>query len=370
MINSSPLTSIVMVVADLHSGGTQRVVTSLANYWAENDRKVVVVTMSSPKTDFFPLSSNVQRIVIGGQANSSSTIGGLMSNIRRVYGLRKVLKELDANAAIGLICQTNIILTLSALGLKTKIIISERNDPKRQSLGRLWDLLRRYVYPMADLVTANSHEVVLALKEIIHESRLAYLPNPVTTCSTEKASDPGNNKVIAVGRLHQQKAHDILIGAFSIVCRKHPDWQLEILGEGSQRQSLEDQITRLGLLQHVKLLGRVKNVDMYLAKASIFVLPSRFEGTPNALLEALSSGVPAIVSNTSVGALEYIEHKVNGLVVPVDDPEALAQAICQMIEDKTLRKEFAAKSISSVQHISLPRVAEIWESVVTQTINH
>jgi GalNAc-alpha-(1->4)-GalNAc-alpha-(1->3)-diNAcBac-PP-undecaprenol alpha-1,4-N-acetyl-D-galactosaminyltransferase len=353
-----------MVLADLNSGGTQRVVSNLANYWSGTGKKVTVITLSDQQTDFFKLSPAVMRISIGGQENSFSILSGLAANFRRIKLLRVTLKKLKAESAIGLIGQTNILLTLAGLGLETKIIISERNDPRRQSLGRLWNFLRRNIYPLADLVTANSQEIVKALEAFVPKHKLAYLPNPVVFSGPADTGLSQQNRIIAVGRLHHQKAHDILISAFARITPLHPDWSLEIVGDGDQHNALHNQISELGLEDRIALTGRVENVQARLAEAKIFALPSRFEGTPNALLEALAEGLPAIVSDASAGALEFVKHRQNGLVVPVDDISALSQALILMIEDESLRQAYGESSRLMVEQMSLPKVAAEWEKVL------
>jgi GalNAc-alpha-(1->4)-GalNAc-alpha-(1->3)-diNAcBac-PP-undecaprenol alpha-1,4-N-acetyl-D-galactosaminyltransferase len=357
---------IILVISDLQSGGTQRVVSSLANYWVRVGKKVTVITFSTPEDDFFRLSNPVERISIGGQKDSSSFLSGLVSNLRRIRRLRDTLETLKADLAIGLIGHTNILLTLAGMGLKTKIIISERNDPRRQSIGRLWDFLRQKIYPYADLVTSNSREVVTALEDFVPGRKLAYLPNPVSIPDSERPHPPRQNKIVAVGRLHHQKAHDILIPAFAKLSGKHPDWRLEIVGEGGERPALQHQIDSLGMAKKITLAGRVQNVEERLAKSKIFAMPSRYEGTPNALLEALSLGIPAVISDASAGALEYVRNGESGLIVPVNDIDGLEEALCKLVEDDNLRQAFADRSTAMVEHLSLPKVAEVWESILDQ----
>jgi GalNAc-alpha-(1->4)-GalNAc-alpha-(1->3)-diNAcBac-PP-undecaprenol alpha-1,4-N-acetyl-D-galactosaminyltransferase len=357
----------VFVLADLQSGGTQRVVSSLANYWSKTGNEVTVITLAERDSDFFKLSAAIKRIVIGGQRDSNSLVTGIVANISRIILIRNALKDLNARTAVGMICQTNILLVIAGLGLKTRIIISERNDPKRQSFGRAWDFLRRRIYPLADLVTANSREAVISLEAFVPKHKLEFLPNPVAFSSMNKDGKSPENRIIAVGRLHPQKAHDILISAFAKLIPKYPDWHLEILGEGDERLALSNLIKRFDLERSVTLSGRVENVMERLSRAKIFALPSRHEGTPNALLEAMAAGVAPVVSDASSGALEYVEHQINGLVVPVDDVDVLAKALCQLTENDKERQTYARKSISKVEHLSLPEVASYWESIIEQS---
>jgi GalNAc-alpha-(1->4)-GalNAc-alpha-(1->3)-diNAcBac-PP-undecaprenol alpha-1,4-N-acetyl-D-galactosaminyltransferase len=355
---------IVLVLADLAAGGTQRVVTTLANYWAENGRPISVITLAEPGTDFFKLSDKVERVAVGGQLDSDSVVYGVVANLSRIKSLRREMVRINAKVCIGFIGQTNILLTLAGLGLSSRIIISERNDPRQQSLGRLWDFLRHKVYPLADMVTANSREVVTALEEFVPSKKLRYLPNPVNLVHVQPKLSDRLDKIIAVGRLHHQKAHSVLITAFASISEQHPSWQLEILGEGDQRASLEALISDLGLTGKVSLPGRVKDVESHLAKASIFVLPSRFEGTPNALLEAISFGLPTVISDASVGALEFVKDQESGFVVPVENSEALAEALVELINNKSLRQKFVGSAFQQIKRLGVQAVAREWEAAL------
>ena len=359
--------TLVFIVADLESGGTQRVVTSLTNYWADQGREISVITFSDPDSDFFKLSPKVRRYSIGGQQNSDTFLTGLLANFQRIKALRKALTTLNSDVAIAFIAHTNILAVIAGMGLKTRILISERNDFRRQSVGRIWDLLRRIAYPMADLVTANSKDVVAALGSFVPETKLAFLPNPVADLDHGTTLPDKNNTIIAVGRLHSQKAHNVLVDAFSRIEADHPNWTLEILGEGGERPALENQISENNLENRVFLRGRVANVGEHLQAAKIFVMSSRFEGTPNALLEALSAGLPSIVSDATTGGLEYVSHGENGYVFPVDDAETLGTQLTTLIESSEIREEFSLSARTSVKNLSLSNVAETWDRTIWKT---
>ena len=132
--------------------------------------------------------------------------------------------------------------------------------------------------------------------------------------------------VLAVGRLSEQKAFDVLIQAFSLVRKKRPA-RLLILGEGEDRLALEALILKLGIKQDVELMGFVQNPYAFMAHASLFVLPSRWEGLPTVLIEALYLGMPIVATDCPGGSREILRDGALGRLVPVDDPVILAEAI-------------------------------------------
>ena len=166
--------------------------------------------------------------------------------------------------------------------------------------------------------------------------------------------------LIGVGRLTAQKGFDTLIEAFARVVSKHPDWRLVIYGEGPDRTELESLRDALALQAEVSLPGLTRNIDAAFAEASIFVLPSRFEGYPNALLEALAVGLPVIATSAPGGASEILERGKYGLLVAPDDAVALASALDRMMSDPALRAAYGAQAQKAVVELSTERIGRRW----------
>jgi len=164
--------------------------------------------------------------------------------------------------------------------------------------------------------------------------------------------------------LHPQKAYDVLLDAFAEIAPRFQDWRLAILGDGPLKETLHRQAERLNLLSSIDWLGRAANPFPFYRSSKIFVMPSRYEGTPNALLEAMSCGLPVVVSDASPGPLEYVEHEVSGLVVPVNNSKALADAILRIISDSELRRRLGAAARERVAECDPGKGLSIWEKVV------
>ncbi len=358
------MNDIVLVIGDLGNGGTQRVFATLANFWAKQGRKVCVITQSGPETDFHRLEPEIQRFVFGNLADSNGVFTGMFSNIVRIFSLRRALRLANAEVAIAAVPPTAVLTVLAGIGLKTRIVVSERNDPARQSYGRYWDFLRRYLYPRAALVTANSLGALESLRAFVPADRLAHLPNPVVSAGNNDSGVPRRSVLLNVGRLQRQKGQDILIRAFAMIAAEFPEWRLAIAGRGKSEQSLRSLAKSCGIVERIDWLGESTEIWRHYAAASIFVLPSRHEGMPNALLEAMSAGLPAIVTRASPGPLELIEDEVNGLVVPVDDPAALANAMRTLISDAALRARQGKAARERIKGFDLDAVSERWAEVL------
>ncbi len=358
------MNEIVLVIGDLGNGGTQRVFATLANLWAAQGRKVCVITQSGPETDFHHLEPRVQRFVFGKLAESNGLFTGLFSNIARIFSLRRALRQANAKVVVAAVPPTAVLAVLAGIGLKTRIVVAERNDPARQSYGRYWDFLRRYLYPRAALVTANSLGALESLRAFVPEERLAHLPNPLVSGNGEASGARRQPILLNVGRLQRAKGQDVLIEAFAMIAAEFPEWRLAIAGRGKLEDSLRALAESKGITERIDWLGETSEIWKHYATASIFVLPSRHEGTPNALLEAMSAGLPAIVTQASPGPLELVEDGVNGLVVPVDDPMALAAALRTLIGDSALRARQGGAGRERIGEFSIDIVSQRWEQVL------
>ena len=351
---------VALVISDLKAGGAQRVVALLAGHWAAQGRRVAVVTQAGTDEDFFRLDPRVRRIVAGGLGASPDPLRRALRNLKGIALLRRALAAADAPVAVGFVGRTAIRTVLAAQGMGLRVVAAERNDPSRQRLGGPWDLLRRLAYRRADLVLANSRAGLEALARFVPRERLAFAPNPLPAPPPGEAAPKSGPFFLAIGRLHRQKAYDVLLQAFARIAPTFPQWRLVVLGEGELKSALAEQTAALGLCGQVEWLGQHADPWPWLRAADVFVLPSRFEGTPNALLEAMSCSVPPIVSDATAGALEYVADGESGLVAPVEDAAALAQAMARLAGDPAARAALGAGARRRVAALSFDEAAAAW----------
>lgn len=351
---------ICMVISDLSAGGAERVFSQLANAWATEGRLVSVVTFSDGKADFFPLSLQVRRISIGGLAPSHGLFGAIGANIRRLSALRRAINASGAPCVLSFTGSMNVLTVLATLGLGLRVCISERNDPARQSLGRFWDMMRRRTYPMADQVTANSRGALSSLARFVPAEKLVFAPNPIAQGQSSVAVPHSGPTILNVGRLAPQKAQDVLIDAFARVAEADKEWRLVIVGSGECEAALRQQAERRGIANRVSFVGQVDDPFPYYRAAEIFALPSRFEGTPNALLEAMSTSLPCIVSDASGGPLEYVEDGNTGLVVTSDNVEQLAAALLRLMQAPNFRERLGRAASRRLQGQTMALVLDTW----------
>lgn len=286
----------------------------------------------------------------------------LRASFWRVKALRVLLKRLRPDAVVSFLGATNIITIAASKGLPTRIVISERNDPARQKLDKPWQDLRPIIYPLADVVTANSHGALKSMESYCAKAQLAYVPNPIVV--PETTNEPRMNSILFLGRLVPQKAPDILLDAFALFAKKHPDWTLQIAGDGPMENELVTQARDRGIKDRVVFHGLVKDPNSLLTQSRIFALPSRFEGTPNALLEAMAARLACVISDASPGPLRLIEHGSSGWVVKTDDPEDLAMALASLAQNPILIENFGKAACERTKEFHLDHVARDWERLL------
>ena len=280
--------------------------------------------------------------------------------------LRRTIRDIEPDAVLSFLTQTNIMTVFATRGLGIHTVISERNDPRLQRHRPRVEYLRRIVYRWADVVTANSKGALATLEAFVPRDKLAFLPNPLLATSVGNAVALPALTVITVGRLVEQKGFDILLTAWSKASTTLPGWRLAIVGDGPLEAELKDLATRLGIEDSVDWLGYVNDPFPLLKGADFFVSTSRFEGTPNALLEAMACGLPAVVSNASPGPSELVgsEEGAAGLIVPVEDADSTAEAIIRLARDQTLRRRLAFAARKRVRKYDADHAVEVWLKVL------
>lgn len=188
---------------------------------------------------------------------------------------------------------------------------------------------------------------------------VAVMPNPVSFKSLQ-SSPLTAKRIISVGRLTAQKQFHSLLRSFSFVHRRHPDWVLEIVGDGELRDSIQKQIAAMNLEDCVEMTGRTCEVDTRLLVSSIFALSSEFEGFGLVILEAMECGVPVVSYDCRYGPSDIITDGEDGCLVPVNEEVALAEKICSLVENEELRHEMGKKAKARAKQYYPEVLAQRW----------
>jgi len=351
---------IVFVIDQMRTGGAERVAANLSNEFAAIGHDVCIIMLNEfePRSHY-SVTGKVKLIPVKDKYKKNNPIV-------KVFLLRKRLIEQNPDVIISFLHHICVYTCFAAFRLKALFIISERNDPVMLPKSRLLRLLRIFVYKRADGCVFQTTGAKEFFSSDIQRKSI-IIPNPVVIMHEPAAPYKREKKITAAGRLVPQKNYTMLIRAFALFSAKVKGYKLFICGEGGERHAIEKLIGDLQLNDSVVLLGQVSNPHEILCNSAVFALSSDFEGMPNALLEAMALGVPSVATDCPCGgSAELITHAENGLLVPVGDEHAMADAF----ERITCHQEFSDKLSGNARKLRLSYsakgIAEKWLSYIDE----
>lgn len=334
----------------------------LANGWADRGVEATLLTFDTTGESVYPLDERVRRVNV-------ETVDSAIPPVRvwdRVAGLRKQLRGLQPDAIVSFVDRTNVQTLLAARGLGIPVIVSERIDPRMGRLGSGWSMLRRWAYPSASMLVVQTRTVQRWAARRFPGLATTLIPNPIVLPPVGR---PQRDKfVLAAGRLVPQKGFDVLIRAFASIAPRHPEWRLEIAGEGEERAALQQLVGRLGMQERIELAGFRPDLAARHQAAGLFVLPSRFEGFPNVLVEAMSHGTAVIAANCRSGPSEIVHDQIDGRLVAVDDVEQLSQVMSALIADPLRRFDLGRAARAATERFRLTHVLDMWEETLERCL--
>jgi GalNAc-alpha-(1->4)-GalNAc-alpha-(1->3)-diNAcBac-PP-undecaprenol alpha-1,4-N-acetyl-D-galactosaminyltransferase len=358
---------LTLVIHSLQGGGAERVMTTLANAWAAASWQVTLLTFDDGAVPpFYELDARVNYMPLNIARLSTNKFAAIGENLHRLYRLRQAIRASRPDAVLSFLDRTNVLTALATTGLRTRVVVSERSDPLMNDPGSVWSRLRKLVYPLADVVVVQSKGALNYFSPRV-QSHARIIPNPVLPVATNPGAALALHcrpLILAMGRMVSAKGFDLLLRAFAQIKEAHPDWMLAILGDGPLFGEIEQLRNALGLADRVLLPGRVKQTQAYLSDADLFVMSSRYEGFPNALCEAMASGVAVISTDCPSGPREIIRDGIDGLLIAPEDAASLAAAMDQLMRNQLERKRLALRAAEITVRFALPRVVRMWEEVL------
>lgn len=350
---------IALCVDSLVKGGAERVIANLANFLV--DRHEVKILLLDKVVEY-PIDKRVFITAV----NSSLKHRKPLVYFERLRLMKNYFKDTEADVVVSFLPRTNYWVLASAPKY-SKVVMSERNDPKiiyrtlrrKLAVAKLYPKAKGFVFQ-----TKEAQEYYEENKIIKKGAKKTIILNPVDPSFLVRPFDGERKKeIVTMGRLSRQKGQADLIKAFARLKDDFPEFKLYIYGEGPLRKELEELIRHCSLEGRVFLPGKVDDVRSKTYKATAFVLPSLFEGMPNALLEALVMGVPSISTDCPCGGPKsVILNGENGLLVPVGDIEKLEEAMRKVISSKELQRKFSDNSEALRKKLDPKVVNAEWES--------
>ncbi|TPG42888.1 glycosyltransferase family 4 protein [Sphingomonas koreensis] len=354
--------SIAIVVAALGAGGAERVVAWLAGHWLARGAQVTVISFDAEGDAIYhAFPAGVRFVRLGIPARRGRR--WLPPPLSRIVALRRAVTRIEPDLVVSFLTKINVLTLAATIGLSIPVVVAERNNPEHQPAHPLWRFALPPLYRRAAAIVCQTHASRRCIPAA-SRSRIWVIANPVTP-AREPLRHPRPRTIAAVGRLESQKGFDLLIDAFARIAERQRGWRLELWGSGPDADALRERIAAHRLDDRIALRGLSERPGGWIAETGIFVLPSRYEGFPNVLGEAMAAGLPVIAADCDFGPAELVIDGDNGLLVPRENVAALATALDRLIGDSGLRERLAAAAPLVVDRFSSRRIAAEWDSLTT-----
>jgi glycosyltransferase involved in cell wall biosynthesis len=371
---------LMLLVSAMNSGGAERVAATLCNAWAQRgDEVTLVATYSRRGPCDYALHPQVSLVHLADLVQSSRLAA--FGYAGRLLALRRLIAGRQPDVVVSFLTNVNITAVLATRGLGVPLVVSERIDPvaDQESTGA-WRWLRRVLYPLADVVTVQTVAALAGMRSHVPRAkRIETVPNPIPdgllgtplkllrdVAVRSSAGRPPRRRLVAMGRLAEQKQWGQLIEVFSGIAARHPDVDLWIWGEGSLRERLQRQVADSGLNGRVLLPGRTDSPWQEMAAGEILVLTSAYEGFPNVLLEAMALGLPCVSYDCPSGPREMTEDGRVAALVPLNDRAQLAQRLEALLNDPAGSRKLGRLGAWSVAaRYGLPAVLQRWDANIS-----
>ncbi|HEX2912502.1 MAG TPA: glycosyltransferase family 4 protein [Chloroflexia bacterium] len=362
--------ALTLVIHSLSAGGAEKIMSILANYWADEGNRVTLITMADTPP-FYALNKRVNFRPLGLAEASKNWLVAMFNSLKRLLILHRAIVVSNPDVVISFMDRQNVLTLLATRGLKLPVVVCEHTEPGRAALSKIWQKLRFWTYPVSSAVVVLTDTAQNFFPANIRKKTFV-IPNPAILPDSfevsKQVSENSSPKIVAMGRLIPLKGFDFLIKAFSSISSQHPDWTLEIWGEGAERSSLEALIKQFGIESQVFLRGFTSRPLEVLKQADFLVLSSHYEGFPTVIWEAMACGLPVVSFDCPSGPGAIIRDGVDGILVPNGNVEALAEAMSNLMYSEAERRRLASRAPEVLERFGLDRVMRRWEALFQEVI--
>jgi GalNAc-alpha-(1->4)-GalNAc-alpha-(1->3)-diNAcBac-PP-undecaprenol alpha-1,4-N-acetyl-D-galactosaminyltransferase len=379
---------ITFVISSLGGGGAERVVSNMARYWADKNWEITILTLFQGRRpvcyDLHPnvVHRDLRSILSSNPRPDAKSLIALrdlfdilspserkvfLGNLVLIVALRNAIISTHPQVVISFIDVTNVQVLLALYRLDLPVVISERCHPVSTG-NEGWDRLRQRLYLSATrLVVLAEESLSVFSPEVRKRGRVipnAVLPPRYDTLAEAGMPQKAERILLAMGRLAYEKGFDLLLHAFAGIAPKHTLWTLNIWGQGRLRSTLVALADELGLSKRVRFPGFTRQPYDVMRQSDLFVLPSRLEGFPNVLLEAMACGLPVVSFDCPTGPSYIIRDGTDGVLLPPCDVPALKENLDRLMGDEAERNRLAGRAPEVIERFSLERMMDMWERVV------
>lgn len=350
--------NILFYTNNLYGGGSERVISILANHFSRSNIKVHLITDIKSKNDY-SISDEVKKIHL----DNRKVIFKLFNNIVRIIKISNYIKKNNIDIAISFLPNNDFRLILSSFFNKVKVISAIRNDPAKLYSKKINDFIARILYSKADAFVFQTEIIRNKFKYNVNNVKSIVINNPVSSLFFENytSNTVSNKSFIAIGRLVEQKNFQLLIDSFYEVHKKFPETTLRIFGEGKLKDILQNIVNKYSLDSAVLILNKTDKIHIELKNSFAYVLSSIYEGLPNSLIEAMTVGLPVIATNCDGGGpASLIVNYQNGILIDNQNKDQLVQAMVYLLNNEVEARKIGSAANESMQKFRAENIVSQW----------
>lgn len=345
---------------------------ALASRLADRQHEVTLFTLDAGQVERHAVSEQVKRERLDLLGESRWIWNRVWNTRKRIDAIRSSFLQHAPDVVLSFCDRTNVLVGLALKDTHIPFVLSERSDPSQQHLGKIGEWLRGRAYQHA------SRLIALTDTSADHLGNRFRVPVEVIASAvdtpplqSDRLTACANRRILGIGRLEREKGFDRLIDAFANSCAEN-DWSLRILGQGSQQMALQSQAAKLGIENRVSFPGWASPIWEELAQATLFALPSRYEGFPSALLEAMVVGVPSIAVDCESGpravlADSIFQEQPGGLLVD-NSTLGLAHGFSRLIQNEDFRETMGRTGKAALDRFGWTTLVDQYERVLQSVI--
>lgn len=355
---------IAFLITDITGfGGIERVTQTVAQTFSIKGHDVTIISLFKRNENItYSISPSVRTdyITMSDYNLSNSIVSRTILLVKAALCLKEYLRNNQFDIIIAQALLPASLLWI--IGRLRGVIVCEHF---RYELYNSWGIaIRNHIYRKAMKIVTLTHKD----RDKFQQAGIDAITIPNMNPFSIAENHSSGKRIIAIGRLHPQKGFDLLIPSMVKVFQQFPDWKLDIYGEGDERNHLTDMINTLHLSDHISLKGFSKDIRSEMLKSDLFVLSSRYEGLPMALLELMSSGVPIVSFDCPEGPADLLKNGA-GLLVEPGNSTALSDAIIKVISNSDLRERFKKKGYENSRRYAPDNIYPMWNALFLDKFN-
>ncbi len=348
---------ICFIIGEMNFSGAEKVLSIVANELSIREHEISIILL---KDKYGSVNKYDNYTTYGVNITNANRISRIF---RRLSNIRKMVCEIspDVIVSFGYVCNVNSISSL--FNVKIPLIVCERNDPKFDPRKFMQKFSRWILYRFASGYVFQTERIKKYFDKSI-QKRAVVIPNPIIDTGIRWNIDKCKKSIITVARLDDfQKDQVVMFKAFKEFSKTNPEYTLDVYGDGPDKQTYISIIHELEMEGKIILHGKSANPLQEVQNSEIFLLTSKFEGMPNALMEALSIGIPSVSTDCGGGGAAELCNMVDaGIIVPVGDITAISTALDDLSHDDEKKSRFSNNSVRINNVLSKDVVTVKWEN--------